>query len=267
MPWQAITYVSSGFTLVAFIVATAAWVLKNKSDEKRNLIESAPDINKSELVDKALDLVHVNTDGLSQEKRYNLAMELIKRRAERFRIVAIVVCILAMSGMSFAFYSNSKIEDSDETTITPEPESANDNEKNDQGAFTPQSSEEIIEKIRTILTPPFSTKVSRFTHGPSDCIHHAVETLSVNDFKVDLNGLTCSYTVNKHNTGTCRGLPFDEDRPAFHGQVVAKLAVQNNRINIFDIEDNYPSDLEQDTKAGSPLVNFFKSKNYSILKE
>jgi hypothetical protein len=136
----------------------------------------------------------------------------------------------------------------------------------DKGLAASQNSDELIKKVYTILKPPFVTKVSRFAHGPSDCVHHAVETLSVNDFKVDLNGLTCSYAINKHNTGNCKGLPFDEDRPTFYGQVVAQIAMQNNRVNIFNIKDNYPNDLEQDTKAGSPLINHFRSKNGSIIK-
>jgi len=109
MPWEAIAYVSSGLTLVAFIVATGAWLFKIQTEGKRKLIESADDEAKAGLVDKALDLVHVDTTGLTREQRYNLAMELIRRRAERFKIVALVVCVLAVTGGGVSIYSGFQI--------------------------------------------------------------------------------------------------------------------------------------------------------------
>ena len=111
MPWEAITYVSTGLTLLAFIVATVAWAAKVQTEEKRKLIDSASDEAKASLVDKALDLIHVDTTGLSGDKRYKLAMELIKRRAERFRIIAIVICVFALTGGGVSIYSNSKVVD------------------------------------------------------------------------------------------------------------------------------------------------------------
>ena len=95
MPWGAIKLVTSYFSLIAFIVATVAWVIKVQSENKRKLIESATDDRKAELVKQLLDSVHVDVRNLTREQKYNLAMELIKRRAERFRTVAIVVCVLA----------------------------------------------------------------------------------------------------------------------------------------------------------------------------
>ncbi len=132
---------------------------------------------------------------------------------------------------------------------------------------TSSGPDERVSQLYTILRPPFVTYTTRFAHGPRDCRHHAVEILSVNDFQVDLEGLTCSYTINKHNTGNCRGLPFDEERPPFYGQVVAQIAIQNNRVIIFNITDQYPNNLQQDTKAGSALVQHFESKNGSIIQQ
>lgn len=127
--------------------------------------------------------------------------------------------------------------------------------------------DDLKSKAYVLLNPPFTTKISRFNHGPSDCVHHAVETLSVNSFNLNsnLDGFSCTYTINKHNTGHCRGLYFDEDSPSFAGIVRGQLSIENQNVIISNVEDIYPNNLEQTTKAGLPLVDHFNSKNGCII--
>jgi hypothetical protein len=94
--WVAIQYVTSGLTLVAFLVAVIAWVYKSKSEERERLIQAAPEDTRPDLVHSALEFFDVNTVGLTRGQKYDLALVQIHARAQRFRTIAIVVCILAV---------------------------------------------------------------------------------------------------------------------------------------------------------------------------
>lgn len=134
---------------------------------------------------------------------------------------------------------------------------------NDDRASSNQK--DLQRRLHSLLKPPFATKTCNFTHGPADCKHHATETLSIVNFTVNTTGLSCSYAVNKTNVGKCRGLPFNEVRPTFYGHVLADLQVQNSRVKIYNIKDKYPQNLEQDTKAGSAIIDYLNSINGSII--
>src|SRR5262245_34273945 len=105
MPWHVIQYVSSGFTLAAFVVAVIAWVLKSKSEAKGKLIGLAKEDERASLVRDALEFFHVETAGLSKAQQYQLALEQVRARAQRFKTVAVVVCILALLGTVVAIYA------------------------------------------------------------------------------------------------------------------------------------------------------------------
>ena len=68
---RAITHVSSGITLAAFICAIAAWIYIARILEKENLIRQAPEAARSALIERTLQQIH--------------------QRAARFRLTAIVV--------------------------------------------------------------------------------------------------------------------------------------------------------------------------------
>lgn len=96
--WQAIQYVGSGFTLAAFVVAVIAWIVKSKSEERERLIGSARETERADLVRDALEFFRIDTTGLTKAQQYQLALEQIRERARRFRIVAMVVCTIAVLG-------------------------------------------------------------------------------------------------------------------------------------------------------------------------
>jgi HEAT repeat protein/Tfp pilus assembly protein PilF len=105
MPWEAIKYVGSGLTLAAFIIAAIAWLLKSKSEERERLINLANDDERAGLVRDALEFFSVDTAGLTKAQQYQLALEQIRERAQRFKIVAVVVCIIAVLGAAIAAYA------------------------------------------------------------------------------------------------------------------------------------------------------------------
>jgi len=79
--WEAIKYVGSGLTLAAFLAAVAAWVFKNKINEKERLIRSAPAEDRSKLVMTTLEFFSVDARGLTQDQQYGLALRQIRARA------------------------------------------------------------------------------------------------------------------------------------------------------------------------------------------
>lgn len=118
--WEAIAYVSSGFTLAAFIAAVSAWVLKEKSEEKRKLISLADDANRAELVQSALEFFHVETEGLTKEQKYQIAMRQIQARADRFRTTAILIGCLATTAAILSAYAISELGAGVSTQAEPE---------------------------------------------------------------------------------------------------------------------------------------------------
>ena len=114
--WEAIAYVSSGLTLTAFLAAVAAWVYKSKSEEKERLLRTAPQSQRAKLVEQALESFHVDASGLTKEQQYNLAVQQIQVRAQRFRWTAIVVVILVVIAATVAAYAIDRM-----TAPSPEP--------------------------------------------------------------------------------------------------------------------------------------------------
>jgi hypothetical protein len=94
--WDAITYVTTGITLIAFLAAIAAWIYKSKLDERERLIQTAPESDRGPLVRNALEFFNVETAGLNKEQQYKIALEQIRWRGQRFKVSAAVICLLAI---------------------------------------------------------------------------------------------------------------------------------------------------------------------------
>jgi hypothetical protein len=96
MDWGPIQYVTSGFTLAAFIASAIAWTFKRYADRERRLIQQAKEDDRAQLVSSALEFFHINTEGLTKEQKFHLALEQIHKRGERFRIGTMLVLGLAI---------------------------------------------------------------------------------------------------------------------------------------------------------------------------
>lgn len=108
--WEAIQYVTTSLTLVAFLVTVIAWAYKSKSEERERLIKTAAEDKRSDLVRSALEFFDVDTTGLTKQQKYELALAQIHARARRFRITAMVVCVLAVilaAVSAYAIWQNS----------------------------------------------------------------------------------------------------------------------------------------------------------------
>jgi len=103
--WDAIAYVTSGVTLAAFLAAVAAWVYRSKLRQRERLIRTAPDNVRANLVVAALEFFNVNTEKLTREQQFNLALQQIQSREVRFRTTAIVVTVIAVLTASVALFA------------------------------------------------------------------------------------------------------------------------------------------------------------------
>lgn len=103
--WEAIPYVTSGLTLVAFLAAIAAWACRRVVTRQERLIRTAPDQSRAQLVRDALEFFNVDPAGLTREQQYEIALRQINARAERFRITAIVVIIVTVLGGAVSGYA------------------------------------------------------------------------------------------------------------------------------------------------------------------
>jgi hypothetical protein len=111
--WDAITYVTSGVTLAAFLAAVAAWVYRNKLLEQERLIRAAPETERAGLVARTLEFFDVDPAKLTRDQQFQLALTQIHQRASRFRITAIVVMMIALlaAGVAVAAIYQSQATD------------------------------------------------------------------------------------------------------------------------------------------------------------
>lgn len=79
---------------MAFALAIAAVVLGRYIRSKERLISSAPPEQRAELVERALEFFDVDTTTLTRNQKYQLAVQQIEKRSERFRLSALVTVIL-----------------------------------------------------------------------------------------------------------------------------------------------------------------------------
>ena len=94
--WSAITQVTTGFTLIAFIVAVVAWAYRSRLLYRARLIESTPETERTALVERALDLLVLDSAGLTREQKYLLARRQIAVRERRVRGAAVVGSLIAV---------------------------------------------------------------------------------------------------------------------------------------------------------------------------
>lgn len=95
--FQAIQYVGTPIALVAFVIAVIAYAYRARLVERRKTIESAAEADRGRLLEATLrDFTTVNTETLTREQRYQLAMRLIEERAAKVRVMAIVAIVSAI---------------------------------------------------------------------------------------------------------------------------------------------------------------------------
>lgn len=103
--WETIGQVTSIFSLTAFIAAVIAAVLNRQLKNREQLIKSAPEADRQQLIEAVLDRFSVDTANLTREQRYHLAQEVIRRRSERLRWGLMTFAILFVVSILVGVYA------------------------------------------------------------------------------------------------------------------------------------------------------------------
>jgi hypothetical protein len=103
--WESIQYVSTGLTLVAFIVAITAGVIRSKSHQRVRLLEAVPEDQRAKLVERELEFFDVATGGLTKQQQFELALAQINARSRRFGTTAVAVCLVAILFAAVSAYA------------------------------------------------------------------------------------------------------------------------------------------------------------------
>src|SRR5438477_1211584 len=103
--FEAIKYVTGGLTLVAFIAAVVAALIRTSLKQKEGLIRHATDARRSELVETALEGFRVDTADLTKRQKYELLtarMVLREGRLTKLLYFGLVIAIVARDWLSLA---------------------------------------------------------------------------------------------------------------------------------------------------------------------
>lgn len=103
--WNTIQYVTSGLTLVAFIAAAGISLFSRAKRSRADVIETARPKDRGALVEQALKDEHVNVEAVPPDERAGVILEILRTRARRYRINAIVICFVATLTSAIAVYS------------------------------------------------------------------------------------------------------------------------------------------------------------------
>jgi hypothetical protein len=114
--WDSIAAVSSGLTLVAFLIAAGVWAYRQRLIQTERLIKSASEEQRAGLVEKVFENVSVDTSALTREQRYQLAIRLIEKRSHKFTISAIVIVVIAIITAVLAGFAISRQSTNSEPT-------------------------------------------------------------------------------------------------------------------------------------------------------
>lgn len=232
--WESIQYVTSGLTLVAFGIAVAAWLYKSNFEAKERLIQSATESQRADLVRQTLEFFDVNTDGLTKENKFRLALEQIHARRERFRITAIVVCVIAFILASVSAYA---IHRSGASTPSDPP-------------IKPAAPASSADAAQSIRAPKLT--LSRWPIGGWDV------TLS-NPNPTDL-AMADAMLVARQNSGHNLGFPLASSR-----NDLPKSSVTSLRLTLFDQTQAGSSNLR--ALQAAPAIDIFNNPTTNCLVE
>ncbi len=92
--WNAIGLITGGLTLVAFLGEVCAFVYRGHLRSQEEIIKSAPDSDRANVILAKYSGITVPVDWLTREQRFDIANNQIGRNAAQFKIVAILAAIL-----------------------------------------------------------------------------------------------------------------------------------------------------------------------------
>jgi hypothetical protein len=100
--WNTVTHVTSGITLVAFLIAAFVSVIWRRLKHQERALASAPPTERAALIQALSDSFLISarpleTKGLSPEQTFQLLREQLRARTARFKITNIVFVVLTLT--------------------------------------------------------------------------------------------------------------------------------------------------------------------------
>jgi len=86
--WHSIQYVTSPFALVAFVVASAAYVLRSRVQRDLNFLRELPPDSRERGLNSILGSYSISDRDLTSDQRFELAKTVIEQRLSRLKVIA-----------------------------------------------------------------------------------------------------------------------------------------------------------------------------------
>ena len=94
--WEAIQHVGTPIALLAFIVAVVSYAYRKNLLHKIELIKTAPDQARPDLIRAMLQSYSIREDNLTRQQKYELLRSVIDEKGKRFRIIAFVSVVVSL---------------------------------------------------------------------------------------------------------------------------------------------------------------------------
>ncbi|EED5477967.1 hypothetical protein UJ39_17070 [Salmonella enterica subsp. enterica serovar Tennessee] len=106
--WSNIGYVTSGFSLLAFVVAGFVSAYKIKLSHFNKLVRSSSGKDRLDVIERILHIFSVDTDSLTKEQKYNIVIEQIKIRRHQLNLQIFTFCFISLlfAGVAYASIIN-----------------------------------------------------------------------------------------------------------------------------------------------------------------
>lgn len=106
--WESIKYVSSGISLIAFIVAAIAWTYRNKINEREQILRSLPEKDRGSALPEVLAWLKIDPKDLTKSQQYDLALTQIRERTKQYLISTIAIALVFVMGSVVTIYAISQ---------------------------------------------------------------------------------------------------------------------------------------------------------------
>lgn len=103
--FEHIEYVTSGFSLLAFIIAAGVLVSKYTLDYRKSVLEKSKGKDKIDMIERLVDYFDIDTNNLTKDQKYMLVMEQIKIKRHRLNLNAFMFCFVSVIFAGVAAYT------------------------------------------------------------------------------------------------------------------------------------------------------------------
>jgi Protein of unknown function (DUF1566) len=242
--WEAIKYVSSGFSLCAFFAAIAFWYLKSRDQATTARINSAPADKRPELIADLAEVFHVDLQGLTGLQQYRIVMRQLDGRRERFRISAAVVAVVFFLGAGL--YAFAIVKDAEAKAAAARELAAKEETAREETARDASAKQQVE---NSLVTPPTPNAAAVWTDSSTGLMWTARD----NGKNVNWNEAV-NYCANLAAGGYSSGweLPDINDLAKLYDQLAERQYVYRGpRFNNFEDGHSYSTHIRQQIELGS----------------